>query len=109
MAPKAAAFLNSAWSGVAIDGGLRTGFALNHARNWENEKYVKEDCKLALQDEDAIKKIQTASDSIKRGNSELIYQLNGQLERKIKHIGLHSQYEARKKWTPSMPQTKSDR
>lgn len=109
MAPKAAAFLNSAWSGVAIDGGLRTGFALNHARNWENEKYAKEDCKLALQDEDAIRKIQTASDSIKRGNSELIYQLNGQLERKIKHIGLHSQHEARKKWTPSMPQTKSDR
>lgn len=84
VAPKAAAFLNSAWSGVAIDGGLRTGFALNHARNWENEKYAKEDCKFALQDEDAIKKIQTASDSIKSGNSELIYQLNGQLERKIK-------------------------
>ena len=84
VAPKAAAFLNSAWSGVAIDGGLRTGFALNHARNWENEKYAKEDSKFALKDEDAIKKIQTASDSIKRGNSELIYQLNGQLERKIK-------------------------
>lgn len=84
VAPKAAAFLNSAWSGVAIDGGLRTGFALNHARNWENEKYAKEDSKFALKDEDAIRKIQTASDSIKRGNSELIYQLNGQLERKIK-------------------------
>lgn len=84
VAPKAAAFLNSAWSGVAIDGGLRTGFALNHARNWENEKYAKEDSKLALHDEDAIRKIQTSSDSIKRGNSELIYQLNGQLERKIK-------------------------
>ena len=84
VAPKAAKFLNSAWSGVAIDGGLRTGFALHHAHSWENEKYAKQDCKSYMGDETAIQKIQEGSDSIKKGNSETVYQINSKLERKIK-------------------------
>lgn len=84
VAPKAAQFLNSAWSGVAIDGGLRTGFAVHHARSWENEKYAKQDSKTYLGDETAIEKIQNGSNSIKKANSETIYQLNSKLARKIK-------------------------
>lgn len=82
--PKAAAFLNSAWSGAVIDGGLRTGFAIHHENTWQNEKYAKEDCKNLLGDQDAQRHIQEGSDSIKRANTVGIYKLNGQLERKIK-------------------------
>lgn len=82
--PKTAAFLNSAWSGAAIDGGIRTGFAIHHENKWQNEKYAKEDCKKLLGDKDAIMHIQSGSDSIKRANTVGIYKLNGQLERKIK-------------------------
>lgn len=56
--PKAAAFLNSAWSGAVIDGGLRTGFAIHQENTWQNEKYAKEDCKNLLGDQDAQRHIQ---------------------------------------------------
>ena len=82
--PKATSFLNSAWSGAAIDGGLRTGFAIHHEHTWQEEKYAKEDSKKLLGDEDAIMHIQTGSDSIKHANTVGLYKLNSQLERKIK-------------------------
>lgn len=82
--PKATSFLNSAWSGATIDGGLRTGFAIHHEQTWKNEKYAKEDSKNLLGDEDAIMHIQTGSDSIKHANTVGLYKLNSQLERKIK-------------------------
>ena len=84
VAPKTASFLNSAWSGATIDGSLRAGLAIGNNKGWQNEKYAKQDSKEIFHDEDAIKKIQTGSDAIRKANTEVMYQLNSQLERKIK-------------------------
>jgi hypothetical protein len=76
--------MNSAWSGATIDGSLRVGLAIGNNKGWQNEKYAKQDSKEIFHDEDAIKMIQTGSDAIRKANTEVMYQLNSQLERKIK-------------------------
>lgn len=75
----------AAW--FATDVAAQSWGMASSKKNYNNERYLKDNAKLIFGDEDAIKKIEDGAKKYQRHAGSMQYELNAYLDKKVKNLG----------------------